>query len=101
LYLCPSCSKSGSQEGSVPQNHSPEYAKLSKDKDPDDLQATDGDISHGVGKDLGSDIPLSDKVGKYGAYEGKDVAEAVRKLKEELYYNDLKEKVDKIFGEFK
>jgi len=60
------------------------------DKDPDEVS---GFISN---SDSGSDIhqepdrhkdrrkPLSDKVGKYGAYEGKDVAEAVTKLKEEF-----------------
>ena len=99
--LCPSCfprDDTGSASNHSPTNLPSRRVNLgnrevAKDKDPVRSGNADGNS--------GSDIPLSVKVGKYGAYEGKDVAEAVRKLKEELYYNDLKEKVDKIFGEFK
>ncbi len=57
-----------------------------------------------------SDIPLSDKVREYGAYEGKDVAEAVRKLKVSIkklngIFNtgtdDIFREIDKIFGDLK
>ncbi len=67
----------------------------SKDKDPETLRYTN---------QSGSDIPLSDKVREYGAYEGKDVAEAVRKLKEEIGEKECGDgncnscKIDKIFG---
>ncbi len=52
--------------------------------------------------------PLSEKAGEYGAFEGKDVAEHILRLKEELFgmfdsptdCQLIEEKIDKIMGEF-
>ena len=102
----------------IPLNHS------SSDKGCNlgDKDSSDETISENVDVsriDEGSAFILSDKVGQYGGYEGEDVAEFIRLLKEEVKFqifnqkfisieyrkmiNDRVQKlgIDKLSGDFK
>ncbi len=89
--LCPSCSSNSSRT-------------TLKDKDPD------VSVDLNTSNSSGSDFVLSDKI-VLGGILVKDIAEAVRKLKEELQplrygirveqLNRIHQMIDKIFGEFK
>ncbi len=113
----------------IPSNHSPQVSStLEKDKDPEGKDDRCHLQEHSSGSDIPLkskvnpkafdpikyDIPLSDKIKGFGIcrnkvnkgyYDEEDVAEAVRKLKEEFkdiplnfYFN---KRIDKIFGVLK
>ena len=101
--MCEKCNKRKAEHRHHPDYFKPlEVIKL--------CQPCHKEVHTGI-SDSGSDFILSDKVGKYGAYEGKDVAEAVKTVQKEshIWQNGNEEwlmtidrdKFNKIFGEFK